>query len=79
MSKVLCREHFNNYVSDANFKNMDILYDTPQHPYRQTGIEMIIKPPTMISITKPAALKLEPRHGSKYKYWKCFHSIFCSS
>ena len=67
ISKVLCKKHFNNVVRDANFKNMNTLYEAPLCPYQKTGIGVIIDLSTMIAIPKLAALKMEPQHGSKYK------------
>ena len=67
MSKVLCKEYFNGFLRDTNFKNMQTLYDVPLHPYQLSGTEVIIVPPTMIATTKPAGGKLEPQHGSIYK------------
>ena len=55
------------FLSDTNFQNMDTVYKVPLHLYQKSGIKVIIEPPTMISITKLALLKLEPQHSSKYK------------
>ena len=55
------------FLSDANYKNIETLYEEYLHPYQLSGPEVITKSPKMITNTKSAAGKLEPQHDSQYK------------
>ena len=68
MPNLLCTEHFNGFLSDTKYKHIDKFYEVPLHPYHLSGPEVIIEPPTMITNTKPVAVKLKPQQGgSQYK------------